>query len=269
MDVASDKSRIPTTGALVSKNLAAGACSILIPGSGHLILGRTGAGAVWLALAIALYVSVALFRLATNLMYLGIAELVWFALSCAAATDCSLRGSQFAWSRRAVIFMSIVVVAVFWTFYANVWIAAVVGVRDFVVPTRAMAPTIQAGDHLVVDTHYYRYHHPKDGEIVVVFRDGIHIVKRVMAIGGDTIEMTHGRIIRNGAALQESYARYMNTPPPQDWLRNLEPRLVPPSKLFVMGDNRDDSYDSRSPDVGYYDESDVRGKVIEIVRWPW
>src|SRR5215510_7096639 len=76
-----------------STYLIAALCSVLVPGTGHFVLGRYAAGAIWLALAIALYAAQVIFRLATNLELLGAVTIVGVIICCAAAVDCSLRHS--------------------------------------------------------------------------------------------------------------------------------------------------------------------------------
>ena len=117
---------------------------------------------------------------------------------------------------------------------------------------------------------YYARHKPARNDIISIYREqpqpfgGILVVKRVIGVAGDRIEIVDDAIIRNGAHLEEPYARHDASRPAEPWSRNIKPVLIPQSKLFLLGDNRDDSLDSRSPDVGFYDESDVKGKVIEV-----
>jgi signal peptidase I len=69
-----------------------------------------------------------------------------------------------------------------------------------------MEPTILKGDHIVVDFRVYRDSKPKSHDVVVIHKDGLFFVKRVIAVGGDTIEGKGGAIIVNGNRLEEAYS---------------------------------------------------------------
>jgi signal peptidase I len=125
-----------------------------------------------------------------------------------------------------------------------------------------MEKTISKGDHVVVDTHYYRSHAPKRQDVVVFLRDGTFFVKRVMAAGGDTIEGRKGLILVNGNAILEPYIQHIGEPPP--YLNTFGPITVPAGEYFVMGDNRDVSFDSRSPEFGYLHATSIVGKSLYI-----
>ena len=194
----------------------------------------------------------------------------------------------------------VLAVLLFWTFVA----------RPFYIPSESMMPTLLKGDRLVVTKYPYGYDYaslilhprpvggrlfggmPKRGDIVTLDREGEDLIKRVIALPGDRIEVRHGVVILNGKPVprvredpamipidanvpcdREYYVRFQATGP--DGKRYCElPRyretlpngvsydtidmgyfaggpddypeiLVPPGHVFVMGDNRDDSADSR------------------------
>jgi signal peptidase I len=122
------------------------------------------------------------------------------------------------------------------------------------VPTDSMTPTISPGDHLLLDR--------RDtvaaliGEIVVVpdpLGDGL-IVKRVVAVGGDTIGFEDGVLVRNGRPVTEPYTT--------DFLDGVYygPDVLPPDALYLLGDNRHDSEDSRN--FGPVPADTVVGRVV-------
>jgi len=132
-------------------------------------------------------------------------------------------------------------------------VAAVMGLREWVVApiyiaSDSMAPTLKVGHHLVLDRMTYRFRQPRRGEIVA-FHSPVgeehESVKRVIAVGGDTIELKAKKVWLNGESSYESYAYYAR---PDESLAGdtLAPLTVPQGYLFVLGDNRDNSNDSAS-----------------------
>jgi signal peptidase I len=169
-----------------------------------------------------------------------------------------------------MLFAPVVLVSGLWVSYATGWAARASGVRVFSIPSVSMAPFVRPGDYVLADLRYYGNRRPTQGDVVIVYRErsqpygGIHTIKRVIGVAGDQIAMVNGTVIKNNVPLEEPYAHHDAGPPIEVWLRDMNLLVVPPSKLFLLGDNRDNSLDSRSPDVGLYDESQVQGKVIEV-----
>ena len=132
--------------------------------------------------------------------------------------------------------------------------------RIVVVSGSSMNNTLTGGDRLLVQSTFYT---PQRGDVVVVdsyINYGKPLVKRVIAKGGDTvdIDVEQGLVYVNGEALDEPYV-------PEGTLStgHVEfPLTVPEGTLFLMGDNRQHSTDSRSSDVGFIDERDILGKVV-------
>ncbi len=134
-------------------------------------------------------------------------------------------------------------------------------IRIVTVDGSSMDNTLQDDDHLVLLTAVDIFEH---GDIVVVDRYTEEpLIKRVIAVAGDTIEITdEGQVYLNGAVLEEPYARGTTYPNAVT-----EPMRVPDGYLFVLGDNRPVSKDSRSIDVGLIPMDDVVGKAI-FRLWP-
>jgi signal peptidase I len=128
----------------------------------------------------------------------------------------------------------------------------------FIEPSASMEPTIQAGDEVAVDTDAYRDSPPARGDIIA-FRlpEGGDVVffKRVIGLPGDTVAQHDGVAVVNGRDLVEPYAIPDDT--------NLGPWVVDPGHLFVMGDDRPNSNDSRYG-LGQIPIEDVIGKVVAI-----
>ncbi len=129
-------------------------------------------------------------------------------------------------------------------------------VRVAYIPTGSMTPTLQPGDRALVSLAAYRRHPPKRGDIIAFWEPGSneHQVKRVIAVGGDTISIFWGVVFLNGEILKEPYV--VQPMLPETPLN----RPVEPGELFVMGDNRNESEDSR--DNGPIPEDAVLGRVF-------
>jgi signal peptidase I len=153
-------------------------------------------------------------------------------------------------------------------------------IQAFKIPSSSMEDTLLIGDHIFVNKFLYGYHIPytkgrilrfsvpQRGDIIVfVFPEDTSkdFIKRVVGVPGDTIEVRQKRVFLNGRALEEKYVRYADGDRIDGFIRsrdNLPPVRVPPGKLFVMGDNRDRSYDSRF--WGFVDLDAVIGKAMFI-----
>lgn len=127
----------------------------------------------------------------------------------------------------------------------------------------SMVPTFHEGNIVLVDKVFYKRGEPERNDIVVVdYRDAnqneTFIIKRVVAVGGDHLEIKDNQVYLNGELLQEDYINGTMT-------NNEDMSIdIPEGKVFVMGDNRNNSLDSRK--LGYFDfEDDVIGKVFFTV----
>jgi len=125
-----------------------------------------------------------------------------------------------------------------------------------------MEKTIEKGDHVIVDTFRYRDGAPERQDVVVFLRGKTYFVKRVIAVGGDTIQGKAGQIMVNGTPLDEPYVQHTGEPP--FWMNTFGPVTIPPGNLFVVGDNRDISLDSRSPEFGFVTAVSVIGEPLYV-----
>ncbi len=141
-------------------------------------------------------------------------------------------------------------------------------VEAFMVPTGSMRPTILEGDRLLGTKFRYWFRRPSAGEIVVfhppesardqVSADVKRLVKRIVAVEGDIVEIENGRVKVNGAELEEPY---IAAPP----LYRMPPVEVPADHVFVLGDNRNQSLDSHS--WGFVPDSELIAHVVARY-WP-
>ena len=137
--------------------------------------------------------------------------------------------------------------------------------RAVLVVGSSMYDTLMDGDRLLLISNLV-YRNPKRGDIIVAskdsFRNGECIIKRVIAVEGDIIEVDEDGVISvNGEPLEEDYV-YSPTVMP----KNMKfPYKVKAGCVFVMGDNRMNSNDSRSPEIGEIDQREILGKVIFLL----
>jgi signal peptidase I len=151
--------------------------------------------------------------------------------------------------------------------------------QAFRIPSQSMEDTLLVGDFLFVNKFLYGaqipftelrlpdIHGPRRGDIIV-FRsptDGRDFIKRCVAVAGDTVEVRAKTLYLNGRSQDEAYVRHKDgtvRPPGADRRDFFGPFVVPPGKIFMMGDNRDNSHDSRY--WGPLDVRRVRGKAMFI-----
>lgn len=114
------------------------------------------------------------------------------------------------------------------------------------VPTESMTPTINPGNHLIVNRLPYYYRDPLRGEVVVFNQGKKHLIKRIIAGPGDTINIVDGTVYLNGSILDETdYLDEENVTFPFSKSPVHFPYTVPEGYYFVLGDNRRNSSDSR------------------------
>ncbi len=138
--------------------------------------------------------------------------------------------------------------------------------RVIVVSGDSMYATLWDGDYLLLLSNTF-YHEPKHGDVVVIskesFDDGKPIIKRVIATEGQTVDIDfdQGIVYVDGQALQEDYTHNLTTR--EEGMHF--PLVVAEDSIFVLGDNRGVSLDSRSPEIGQIDKREVLGKAIFLM----
>lgn len=136
--------------------------------------------------------------------------------------------------------------------------------KPIVIQQESMQPSFYANDYVIVSKQAYKLFGDIDRGDVIIFRSTLlddagnekKLIKRVIGLPGDTIEISGGYVIRNGEVIQEDYL----AEPAMSG--EMEEITVEEGKVFVMGDNRRVSQDSRSPEVGQVDQDDIVGKVV-------
>ncbi len=157
-------------------------------------------------------------------------------------------------------------------------------IQAYKIPSGSMKPTLQIGDHILVSKFNYGVKlpflrstliplgTPKRGDILVFIYPedrSKDFIKRLIGLPGDTIEIRNKKIFLNNLPLNDTRGVYVDSliipgsVQPRD---NFGPVTVPEDSIFVMGDNRDESYDSRF--WGFVKMKDVLGKAL-IIYWSW
>lgn len=152
-----------------------------------------------------------------------------------------------------------------------------IGIRQFVaearyIPSGSMLPTLQINDRLIVDKISYRFNSPQRGDIVVfsptssLEKQNFHdaFIKRVIGLPGDKVEVKNGRVLINDKPIAESY---IEEAPQYQWRPEMIglPDRVPTDSYLVLGDNRNNSYDSHY--WGYVPREKIIGRAV-VRFWP-
>lgn len=155
-----------------------------------------------------------------------------------------------------------------WEFSKTILVAVVIAllITSFVKPTlvkgHSMAPTIEPNNYILINKVPYLVGGPDYGDIVV-FKANVlsekgeekDLIKRVVALEGDEIVITQGQVFRNDMLLSETYLESSSSS------GDMDAEVVPENSVFVMGDNRQNSLDSRDPAIGMVPISSILGRA--------
>ncbi|HAF60466.1 MAG TPA: signal peptidase I [Clostridiales bacterium UBA9856] len=136
-------------------------------------------------------------------------------------------------------------------------------IKPTIVREHSMEATLQEYDYIILNRQAYLFSEPKVGDIIVFHTDLVQsngkeklLIKRVIGLPGDRIFISDGKVYRNGEPLDEPYTLDGYT------ASEMEEVVVPEDSLFVMGDNRQNSIDSRDSSVGFVSYDSILGKAI-------
>ncbi len=140
-----------------------------------------------------------------------------------------------------------------------------VGQRTYVSGS-SMESTLSHGDNLIVDKLTYRFSTPKRFDIIVFpfrYEENVYYIKRIIGLPGETIQIKDGQIYVDGEILEESYGREVM----KSAGLAADPITLGDDEYFVLGDNRNDSTDSRDPNVRLIHKDEIIGRAW-IRIWP-
>ncbi|WP_442600967.1 signal peptidase I [Paenibacillus sp. KN14-4R] len=176
-------------------------------------------------------------------------------------TTSKLKKETWEWAKALLIAVVIVVVLRGFLF------------EPFKVKGPSMEPNFFDAERLIVNKITYTFGKPKQGD-VIVFKATAEddYIKRVIGLPGDTVKVDGDKVFVNGNELNEPYLKTAvenahKDGHPYNTLRNFPESKVPEGKLFVLGDHRPVSKDSRFEDVGFVDISQVVGRA-DVIFWP-
>ncbi|KQN96770.1 signal peptidase I [Paenibacillus sp. Leaf72] len=162
-----------------------------------------------------------------------------------------------------------------WICSVGLCIVVVLIIQNFIIlPTvvigDSMKSTLSDSERFFANRFIYYFKDPKAGDIITFHGDESQdYVKRVIAVGGQTVEIIDDELYVNSVLVEESYIELLRQRAIDEgrkkFMNNFGPYVVPDDEIFVMGDNRNNSYDSR--DFGSITKDKIIGKA-ELVFWP-
>jgi len=269
----------------------AGLLSILVLGLGHVYNGRAKRGILlysilWL-LGLPGVILLVVLPTPFNLAVFIIVALIVLAFSLYVIID-SIKtardiGDDYKLKAYNKWYIYVAVILIIWLVPPARIVRAMV-VQALKNPSGSMFPTLQIGDHFLLDKLSYgirnpiwqgyliRYDKPERGNMVVFVYPADRskdFLKRVIGVEGDRVEIRNKKVFINGEPIEDPHASFQDTSPGPGGVHlrdNYGPRSVPKGHIFVLGDNRDRSYDSRF--WGFVPLRDVKGKAF-VIYWSW
>ena len=161
--------------------------------------------------------------------------------------------------------------ALSWTIYILIILTVAIALVQFLsqrteVSGDSMQPTLDAGDYLIVDKITYAFSEPQRFDVIVFpsqYQEDTFYIKRIIGMPGETVQITNGMVYINGEALLENDSRETIH---ESGLASV-PVTLEEGEYFVLGDNRNNSTDSRSPGIGNVQDSNIIGKAWLRI-WP-
>lgn len=246
--------------------LLSGLFSFLAPGLGQLYNGQLKKGIVIILLLELFYFLIIPFF---NLQYsfegtvcFLLISIFIYLFSIIDAIVNSIKQKTYALKKynKSYIYISVILLSLISSFLFDM--ESYLGVESFGNPTSAMEPSILVGDYIMADLDYYEYHDPKPGDVIIFDyppQPQISYIKRCIAVGGQTVEIINKQVFIDGIKFPDSSytkfidprvfgkqdSKYFHVFQNLGGRDNFGPVKVPENNYFVLGDNRDNSADSR------------------------
>jgi signal peptidase I len=258
----------------------AGLLGLFTVGLGHVYVGRAAKGSVGFVLrhGLSLLAGAALVwgpwpRLALFLYLLPLGVYVYFLVD-AMVTARRFREYRLKRYNRWYVYLLVFLAAYAITGMMAVLVRSHIA-QTFYIPSNSLEPTILLGDHLTIDKRAYRSRDPERGDLVMfesIEDPDVLVLKRVIGLPGDRLEIRDKRLFIDGQPQSEPYVEHRDpeifpasSPSEQMRLRDNQTVTVPEGRYFLMGDNRDLSYDSRF--FGAVPRESILGGGRMVVYW--
>jgi len=246
--------------------------SILTPGLGHVYIGqaRLGIGLAAGVIAADTLLLVAMMGVLARFWMFAVSLALLLALWLFIIVDAAVRAHRTPAHRQYSRWAAAPAFVLAWVAFAGLCAYAVHAKAAgrllwFNAITPSMAPTLRAGEIFLADATYYQSRAPMRGEVAVYVhprQPDVHYIKRIVAVEGDRIAVKAGRAVVNGMAVAEPY---VDAGDPHGPLANMPEARVPAGYVFVLGDNRGESVDSRdSVAHGPVPIANLIGRVTDI-----
>jgi signal peptidase I len=254
--------------------IIAAALSLVTPGLGQLYNGQILKGIIFF-LAILLIPTI-LFLAGLQGQFLGLAAILIFALclwvfviveaffAAKRKQEAVLKGYN-KWPIYLLIILLTIGICLFSGGFEANFANEVLGFRFYKIPAGSMEPTLLIGDYLVTDSKYFKNNVPQRRDLVICQNPkdpSKAFIKRVIALEGEKIEVKNKQVYINNEVLPESYVVHNDANSDVAIRDNFGPEVVPPNHCFVLGDNRDNSMDSRF--WGSIPLGNIKGKPLYI-----
>jgi signal peptidase I len=235
--------------------------SAIVPGVGQWLLGQRVRAVVYWILLVGVLTLWWPLRLPMTFWGWMLAILATVGLWLVSASE-ALLGLRRSSTRPSLFWLALVLpVAFVVSLLMCGWMLLAAGFHLYEVPSSGMEPAILPGEHIIADT---RDVSPRAGGVVILEHDDVLMVKRVIGMPGNVVSGKGGVVSVNGAALNEPYVQHVGSRMPN--LENFGPVDVPQGEIFVLGDNRDFSLDSRMRDFGNPSVEEIRGRPLYIAK---
>lgn len=248
--------------------------SLLLPGLGHLYVGQPRrAGALFAALFVyyVLFVFCQFgwlprFWMLAGVLLIGLGIYLFALVDTVvnARRGTFIQNSESRWYVHAGVLVASLIVYIA---TPGVVGAIATGPGYYEIPSASMAPTLRVGDTLLVDTRYYGSHQPARGDVAVFTYAKepdvrVRHIQRIVAVAKDRVEVNGGRVVINGQAVNEPY---IDAGDPEAFYNTTPVITVADGFVFVMGDSRANSADSRQTEKGPVPVRNLIGRATDLV----
>ncbi|MBT7087156.1 MAG: signal peptidase I [Desulfobacterales bacterium] len=265
----------------IRKPWLAGLLSLLFPGLGHIYCGKAKHGIIlYFCLEIITLFAFAIILLPIPILNVAITVLIILSAYICVIID-SVKTAKVAAEdyelkkyNRWYVYIGVILITGLLIDDSISWATKRYYIQSFKIPSGAMMPTVEIGDHIITNKFIYELKKPEHNDVIVFIPPhdpDKKYIKRVVGVEGDVVEIRDKQLYINNKKITGGYEIFSDPSIiPKSSTRgirdNFSPVIVPDDSYFVLGDNRDQSYDSRF--WGFVNREAVKGKV-QTTYWSW